>query len=422
MVGNNRMHIAVITAGATVLAMLATPRAIAATTVRYAAPNGSGTACTSTSPCSITQALSSPPPATKVVLGPGSYGSPAAPLSSGLVAGVGIVAVGGTVGAEPAVIYSSASPAFLAASGRLHDLTVVSSGGTAVGTTAPGTAVRVTAWSTATGGIGCEVESSLTDSVCLATGTNGIAVASRQVSGGDLTTAVRNVTAEATGAGGTGLLAASFSGGTASLTADVTNDILHGSAVDIEAVNGGLSSTALVFVRHSDFNPTRTIGGDAIDSDSTNISAPPVFVDASHGDLREQPSSPTVDAGASRPAGTLDRLGHPRAIGKAPDIGAYELLVRPTVTKLRVTRRTRHSIIGYVRGNGRGLPTHVTVVVRRHGHLIAALKAPQTPAHSFKAHFALHFLRRHTTYRLRAVVHSIGGTARSPVKRVSTRR
>jgi hypothetical protein len=52
----------------------------------------------------------------------------------------------------------------------------------------------------------------------------------------------------------------------------------------------------------------------------------PVFVDASNGDLRLQPSSPMIDAGY---AGTpdlpeFDIAGTPRVLGESVDIGAYE--------------------------------------------------------------------------------------------------
>src|SRR5690242_12584737 len=44
-----------------------------AAAARYASPNGSGTACTSASPCSITQAVNAAGVGAEVIVGPGDY-------------------------------------------------------------------------------------------------------------------------------------------------------------------------------------------------------------------------------------------------------------------------------------------------------------------------------------------------------------
>ncbi len=362
-----------------------------------------------------------------MVLEPGSYGTPANPLATALTAGGGITDIGGTPGGAPVAIYSTNNgTAFTVAGGTLHDVTVVTSGSTALATTAPGIATRVTALSTAAGGVGCDVGSSVTDSVCLASGADGVAAQTVLVAHqnlGTVSTAVRNVTAEATGSGGTGFRASAGAtgGGVLTLNFDATNDIVHGATTDLDAESSG-GATATIFVRHSDFDPARTVGGDAIDSDATNISAAPLFLNAANGNFRERPASPTVDKGASRPAGDLDRAGNPRTVGAGPDIGGYELLVKPTISAVVVTKRTRHSVLGYVKGNAHGLATHVEILLTRHGQVKIALKEPQAFTHGFRVRFAMRSLPKHTTFRLHAVAKSIGGTTRSPSKRVTTRR
>ena len=60
-----------------------------------------------------------------------------------------------------------------------------------------------------------------------------------------------------------------------------------------------------------------------------NQTAPPLFVDGAAGDYREAPGSPTIDAGSPTGIGPLDLAGNPRALGPAPDIGAFEFVPPP---------------------------------------------------------------------------------------------
>ena len=53
-------------------ALLFAPSASAAVQ-RYASPDGSGTACTSASPCSVTQAINGAASGAEVIVGPGDY-------------------------------------------------------------------------------------------------------------------------------------------------------------------------------------------------------------------------------------------------------------------------------------------------------------------------------------------------------------
>lgn len=427
-----RVGLAVLTTAVLVAGAAAAPRANAASTVRYAAPAGSGTACTSTSPCSIDEALSSPPTSTQVVMLPGAYGSPSAPLTEELIVGGGIVTIGGTAGGAAVLIYSSAAAGAVSVdAGVLHDVTVLASGPTAIGTGPAGIATRVSALDTAAAGTACDVGSSMTDSVCLATGAAGVAVltnSSADTDAGTVTTATRNVTAEATGPNGTGLLdsAGTIGDGALNLVVDAENDIIHGTSTDVEAVTTSENAIAEVILRNSDFDPSRSggigLGDSSLDTDGSDIATPAAFVNSAAANFHEAAGSPTIDNGASRPAGDLDRAGNPRDLGGGPDIGAFEFVPKPTLHGIRISSRTRHSLSGSVSGNGFGIATHIKIVVTRHGRVIGELKSPTTPARGFDITFHLHGLAPHRTYHLYAVAQNRAGTTRSPSRQATTRR
>src|SRR6187200_3426877 len=65
--------------GAVVAAASTAPAALAAAQ-RYATPTGSGTACTSASPCALTQALGGAGGGDEVIVNPGDYSLTATPL------------------------------------------------------------------------------------------------------------------------------------------------------------------------------------------------------------------------------------------------------------------------------------------------------------------------------------------------------
>jgi len=77
-------------------------------------------------------------------------------------------------------------------------------------------------------------------------------------------------------------------------------------------------------IQDSDYSPTTSSG--YVDGGG-NISAAPVFADSASGNYREDASSPTIDAGAPDPElSTTDLDGNGRALGSAPDMGAYEFV------------------------------------------------------------------------------------------------
>jgi hypothetical protein len=120
---------------------------------------------------------------------------------------------------------------------------------------------------------------------------------------------LRNVTAMSPAAAGIGIRA--DVDGSASLV----NVLVRGGKTDIEGHKG--TATAAF----SNFRPDHTSG---LAGGAGNQSAQPAFADA---DYRPAPGSPTIDAGALDAfAVSPDPDGHPRALGAAPDIGAYEFV------------------------------------------------------------------------------------------------
>jgi hypothetical protein len=108
---------------------------------------------------------------------------------------------------------------------------------------------------------------------------------------------------------------------------DARNVIASGE-IDIRAIASGegLGNTLLA---NSNFDTSKADPGTTITDAGGNQSATPLFVNAATGDYREAVGSPTIDAGSTDQIGTLDFDGNSRAIGAAPDIGAYEFVPPP---------------------------------------------------------------------------------------------
>ncbi len=69
----------------------------------------------------------------------------------------------------------------------------------------------------------------------------------------------------------------------------------------------------------------RNLGADCATQGTDSVVADPHFVDPAHGDYTPAAGSPLVDAGVADPAlPATDQAGHPRVVGSAVDIGAYE--------------------------------------------------------------------------------------------------
>lgn len=305
---------------------------------RYAAPGGSGTACTQATPCSLQTAVESSPGTDEVIVAPGTYAEGADPLQ---IYDFNEDVHGPAAGPKP-VITSTASTAGVDMQGtgaRLSDVRIEYSGGyAALFVLNGGTASRVEAISTTTG---CDVSggSLIRDSLCYTTGYAGAGMNPS----GSSTAALRNVTA----IGGTAGVFAGATGGS-TLTMDMRNVIAIGGTADLLAMAYAPGTDISFQAEYSNFSSvtppaTGTFNPPAA---SNNQSAEPQFVNAAGGDFTELRTSPTVDAGSADPlTGATDLNGAARVQGPAMDIGAYELTPDTTAPDTRIDsgprRRTR---------------------------------------------------------------------------------
>jgi hypothetical protein len=156
------------------------------------------------------------------------------------------------------------------------------------------------------------------------------------------TPALRNVTAWSTGAAGKGLRVSSTTGYQSDLT--VTNSILHGAAVDVEANADASPATWFhIVLDHSNYATATAISHDSSvtpPGTGTNQTAAPLLVDPASGDVHERLNSPTIDAGVTPPPPlTTDLDFSPRTQGASTDIGAYEFTPVPaTISALAFAR------------------------------------------------------------------------------------
>jgi hypothetical protein len=183
------------------------------------------------------------------------------------------------------------------------------------------------------------------DSVILSDGPGSTAVSSQSLVSG-LTGVLRNVTAIATGTESTGARAeyTAFLMFPGSYTLNMSNVIAQGSAYDLRALPGPEGPGHIV-ASNSNFD-TSIASGSATITGGNNQTTPPLFVSAAAGDFRPAAGSPTIDAGSTDQIGTVDLAGNPRALGAAPDIGAYEFVppavpvVTPELGSLTMAPRT----------------------------------------------------------------------------------
>ncbi|HEX3824109.1 MAG TPA: choice-of-anchor Q domain-containing protein [Mycobacteriales bacterium] len=407
----------------------------ATTTVRYASPAGTGTDCTSAEPCSLVTAVNDGPSEApiEVRIRPGTYGSAAHPLTTGLTP-IGMPeTVHGTVNTSPPTIYIGGTSNGLDASAdqTIENLSLVYSG-SAVGfaTESSGMTIsRVSVIATTDNGIACELlpSAELTDSLCDASGKDGVGIFTflpPLASGETATATLVGDTAVAQGSGGIGIYATTAANDL--LDVDATNLIAMGAAdgVFLDNGNSGLSGAAMT-ASHSDLGKTSPSGADSgFTLDPTDITTAPKFVDPAHGNFQERPTSPTINKGAAEsPTDTLDLLGHPRTIGPAPDMGAYELPAKPKVSKPAVVSlRQRAARMGcqvWAQDSlttVRLIATHGTRTIRSKPRTLAATTKSKT------VKLTISGLAPHTHYVIRAVARNGGGTVTSKSRRIKTKR
>jgi hypothetical protein len=391
---------------------------------RYAGPHGSGTACTKAAPCDIVTAINDAPGGAAVVIEPGTYGSATAPITDELSDANGALAISGATGSPSPVIYASAATNAIdlehgSSLGHIDLVTAAADTGVLI---IGGRADDIIVRSSATMFGACSILGTITDSVCATTAANAYAVFVESTD--DTTTTLRGVTAEATGAGGVGLLDAAAS--SAVVTVDATNSIIHGTTTDVIA-DTEFNARATVTLSHSDYVTTQAsanaTGPAAVNGDNSDIKAAPRFVNPTAGDFRERAGSPTINRGVADPTGT-DVAGNPRTLGSAPDIGAYEFLPKPAVSHLKTRKVTRHIAHLSVRVNPQGLHTTIYLIAALHGK-VRDTSYPVSAGKGRKpitAHLTLRGLHAHTRYVVHALATNQAGHGASAKRHVKTAR
>lgn len=372
-------------------------------------PAGSGSDCTTSSPCDFMTAVSAVAGDDEIVMAPGSY--PETGAYSTTISLPADVITTGTLG-QPAVINSSSADAIQLQSGdRLSWVHVNAFSASQVISATGGTIDHVTAAGGGADAVGtCVLNgATLTDSLCVATA--GAAVYAQPSAEANV---IRNVTAVAASQHGIGLQADGTGTGDTKVTA--SNSIFRGTAYDVQSTATD-SGTAHLTIDHSDF---ATVHDDANVTVTTanlhNVRAAPKFTDDRNADFSEAAGSPTINAGSKTgvTGADTDLAGRPRVLGPAPDIGAYEFVPakKPELHHFKVADRGRHSIKLKVTVVPLGLRTTVTFVASRAGHRHSVVKhVPATGSQAITAW--IRHLNRHRGYTLHVRARSQAGHVRS---------
>ena len=415
-----------IVVGVAALALACAPAAHA-NTPRYASVGGSGDQCTAAAPCGLEAAINGVgtnpvQPGDEVIVTPGTYGSstdPKPPLTDSL----GIpMHIHGQAGAARPVIFSDALSAAITLNdpgstiSHLEFDSVAPAGGKAINLIA-GSATDVVATAFAPNSVACELlDGALSDAICADGGTAGAAIEADTTSApaASYTAAIHAVTAWATGAASDGLRVHAINATPTSVSA--TNAIFHGEN-DVDA-----SGSATVTLDHDSFVTTTQGAGATVTApgSATNVGAAQL-VDPTHANFREQPTSPTVDAGAPDPS-AADIYGTQRTLGTATDIGAAELVESPNVIATGATHvtDTTATVTGFV--NAEGL---ATTALFQYGTTIGTgdhtLPFPAgLAANKLAVSFKLTGLRPGKTYYVRLQATNAGGSSISPLASFQT--
>jgi hypothetical protein len=408
---------------------LVAPLAQATTTnVRYASPLGHGSSCSVRLPCSIVTAINSSPGHSDIRLRSGSYGSAQHPLTTELDTN-GEDAIHGMNPTSSPVIYEAASGYgfFLQPESQLTGVRLVYSG-TGDGLGSEGTVSRVSVSASADGAAACQDLGSMTTVLCVASGEDAAGLIVDLPDNGNalsFSVSIDGATAVATGADSVGIEVSTPQGDSLDVTA--TNTIATGSAYGVEvlAVGGAqFGSFSKLTASHSDLVSSNSpTGGASLVTDDTDITTPPKFAAAAQGNFREVLGSPTVDRGAPEPANSLDLAGNPRTIGHAPDMGAYELPLKPifSAPPQVVSVRTRAARMGChlwavdMPTTFRLIAVHGKQTVRSKPVHLNNLKKPKTEK------ITIHGLTPNRTYFVHLVARNAGGTTTTKPQRIRTK-
>jgi hypothetical protein len=330
------------------LAMVAPLPASAAAATRYAAPSGaaSGSCTNPFAPCTIGTALGVAGAGDEVVLAPGLYTNQNANAALPVPANV---TLRGAPGRERPLIdqpraftsCTTCANVSLGAGATLRHVRVrqLPAGGGALSVPVSATVEDVLAEgargalivrSGGAAGVARDSAFRCTAATCHAVSVTG--------GGADL----RNVTAVALGTGGVGIDVAT---GSSSAPVSGVNVVAQGALRDVAVHTGDVT------LRYSSFDPAKVLqAGSSTFAGSDHRAGVAVLVDPASGDLREAPGSPTIDAGTDPGRSGGDPDGHPRVIGRAPDVGAYERRPAPLTSLLApgAISRTSATVNGVV--------------------------------------------------------------------------
>lgn len=333
MLSSRTSRVALLTLVAAAGAAASSVPVASAATQRYASPAGAGSKCSPTEPCDIAQAIWGAGTGDEVIVNPGDY-----PLTATLTEGNQITIHGVAGQPRPRLLFSgpgqnglrlyhgstlryvevdqaagdNGQNALAAFEGAMVDQVIAK---------APVQAVYVR-------------DSTVSNSIAVASGTNGRAVFTAAGGAGDHTTsAFRNVTAIATGSGGVPIEA--YAGTTGSATVHLVNVIAYSGpgGLSLRASTDNSGAQATITATHTNYQSADTVGSlAALVDGGGNRAEEPAFVNAAAGDYRQAPGAYTIDAGLNDPMnGAFDVDGDPRVIGTT-DIGADEFVGAPTAT------------------------------------------------------------------------------------------
>jgi hypothetical protein len=328
------------------LLVVAVPSASAAS--HFAAPGGIGGApCDQKFPCSLKEAVAVAKAGDDVVIEPGNYSTAAGDFTS-VTIGPGISIHGRPGAPRPVLTTTMTTPVFFVnANATLAHVEVGSDTSQNPLFINGGTVEGVVARTGKEAGVACTtLKGVLRNSVCLSSGTAGVAVGAIGATApiAPETVQLRGVTAVATGTASAGVdfdLVGEFPFPNGR-TIDATGLIAHGVAADVIAHSEspaphtpGKGAEVNVVLDHSDYATvvTSTDGGGTATvtpaGSGTNITAPALL--AADG-FHQLPGSPTIDKGAVNAlSGATDIDEEARIFNASADIGADELQVIPAL-------------------------------------------------------------------------------------------
>jgi hypothetical protein len=325
-----------------IAAMLVLAAVPAAAAQRYASPAGMGD-CSRVDPCGLEIAVEGAVDGDDVIVAPGDYGSPAAPLVSEISV-AGAVHVHGPLGGPRPRIFSVSDAVFaVGANATLRDVEIHHTGAIDALTLA-GLAERVLVDSLASPCYLAAEGAVLRNSVCRGTqdGPGVWMTATYDTQLAQVTGTLRNVTAQSRFAEGIRVTAGNF----AQLSLVATNVIAQGGPRDVRAeIVGSLGArSASVVLDHSNYSTTQQAGGGSVTVPGTNANqtSAPLFLDGPLGDFHQLAGSPTIDTGSNDPAnGEFDFEWDARAQAGGTDIGADEFQIPPAPRAPVAPRSTR---------------------------------------------------------------------------------